>query len=146
MSQRRPIVNERIMFITTNIRQREPLFAHDPYAREAIEVFYRVQELHPFSIYGFVIMPNHCHFLVHVPVPLSISKIMNRFKMGVSHSLGLGAIWQPRYYVTFPNSPWVALRYTHQNPVKAGIVESAEDYPWSSASGKWDVVDLPDTW
>lgn len=146
MSQRRPVVNGHIMFVTTNIRHCEPLFAHDPYAREAIEVLYRVQGLHLFSLYGFVIMPDHCHFLMHVPEPLSISKIMNRYKMGVSHSIGLGAIWQPRFYIRIPKNIWAALAYTHNNPVKAGLVEYAKDYPWSSASGKWDVMDLPNNW
>ena len=28
-------------------------------------------------------------------------------------------------------------RYIEDNPVKAGLVARAEDYPWSSASPKW---------
>lgn len=29
---------------------------------------------------------------------------------------------------------WSAVRYVERNPVKAGMVEHAEDYPWSSAA------------
>ncbi len=28
---------------------------------------------------------------------------------------------------------WAAVRYVERNPVRAGIVDRAEDYPWSSA-------------
>ena len=29
---------------------------------------------------------------------------------------------------------WSAIRYVERNPVRAGMVKKAEDYPWSSAS------------
>lgn len=29
---------------------------------------------------------------------------------------------------------WNAIRYVERNPVRAGIVQRAEDYPWSSAA------------
>ena len=29
---------------------------------------------------------------------------------------------------------WQKINYIHANPVKAGLVESAKDYPWSSFS------------
>lgn len=132
------------MLVTTNVKNREPLFKNDAYAREAIEVLYRSLEMRPAFLYGFVIMPNHCHFLIQVPEEGSISTIMNRFKMGVSHSLGIGSIWQSRFHIRLIRNPWKALQYIHRNPVKAKLVEKAEDYPWSSASGKWDVMEL--TW
>jgi putative transposase len=31
---------------------------------------------------------------------------------------------------------WNAIRYVEQNPVRAGIVSRAADYPWSSAAGR----------
>jgi hypothetical protein len=30
------------------------------------------------------------------------------------------------------------LEYIHANPVRRGIVDRIEDYPYSSASGKWE--------
>ena len=39
---------------------------------------------------------------------------------------------------------WQKANYIHRNPVRAGIVENAEDYKWSSAGlylgGAWDEV------
>lgn len=129
------------MFITTNTLDRKKIFADPANAREVIDVLYRVQELHPFFLYSFVIMPNHVHLLMSVPDGGSISKIINRFKMGVSHSLGQGPIWQPRFYMKLVGNLWNVTRYIHRNPVKAGLTKNPEDYPWSSAGGKWDVTD-----
>ena len=140
--QRRPIENNELLFVTTNLHNRKSLFQNPAYAREAIEVLYRVQELHSFFLYGFVIMPDHCHLLIFPPAPSKISTIMKHWKMGVSHSIGGGPIWQSRFDARVPNDGREALRYIHENPVVAGLVESPEQYPWSSACGKWDVQEI----
>jgi putative transposase len=145
MSQRHPIQNDVVSLITTNIQRRKKIFEVSEYAREAIDVLYRVQILWPFFLYGFVIMPDHCHFLMQVPAPGSLSKIVGRYKMGVSHSLQIGPIWQPRFHMKTCSSPIDALCYIHLNPLRAGLSETPESYPWSSASGKWDVTPL-DSW
>ena len=126
------------MFITTNTLNRMRVFSNPAYAREAIETLYRVQELHPFFLYEFVIMPDHCHFLVKVPESGSVSKIMNVYKLGVAHNIGMGPIWQSRFHMILPEDPKFIRAYIQQNPVKAGLVEFADEYSWSSASGKWD--------
>ena len=43
--------------------------------------------------------------------------------------------WQGRYYSCVLGSAhlWAAARYVERNPVRAGMVERAENYPWSSA-------------
>jgi len=63
----------------------------------------------------------------------------NTYKSGLSHQLGLGPVWQPRYHLRLPQRPWEALAYIHANPVQAGIVVNAADYPWSSAGGRFDI-------
>lgn len=143
MSQRHPIQNDAIMLITTNIAKRTPLFIHAPYAYEAIETLYRVQERYLFFIYGFVIMPDHCHFLLFVPAPGSVSKIMNIYKGITSANIGLGHIWQKRFHLKIIHNANAAIRYIHNNPIKKGLAVSPQDYPWSSASEKWDTEALP---
>jgi putative transposase len=44
-------------------------------------------------------------------------------------------VWEPRYYDfnVFSEAKRIEkLRYMHRNPVKAGLVEQPEDWPWSS--------------
>lgn len=133
------------MFITTNTAHRQKIFENPVYARQAIETLYKVQNLYPFLLFGFVIMPDHCHFLLNVSAPHSISKIMKSYKIGVGHDTGLGAIWQSRFHVSIPNNAGKILEYIHLNPVRAGLVQEMDNYPWSSISKKslWDVTPLP---
>ncbi len=140
--QRHPLQDSAIMFITTNVHDRRPLFSRSEYANEVILALYRTQEIFPFFLYGFVIMPDHVHLLLSVPENGSISKIMHTFKRGSAFNIGQGSIWQSRFHLITPKNPHRALAYIHANPVQAGITLSIDDYPWSSASGKWDVSPL----
>ncbi|TSC58193.1 MAG: hypothetical protein Greene041619_753 [Candidatus Peregrinibacteria bacterium Greene0416_19] len=142
MFQRHPVQNNAMMFITTNTRDRVPVFQDAANAREAVDSLYRVQELHPFFLYSFVIMPDHCHFLLNVPSPESISRIMRVYKYGVCFNLGMSKLWQSRFHVKIISKIGPVTRYIHLNPVKAGLVATPEEYPWSSASGRWDVKEL----
>ncbi len=142
MTQRRRVQNERLMHITTNTYYADPIFRKDAHAREAIECLYRIQKLYPFLIYGFVIMPDHCHFLLYVLAPAKISQIMNSYKSGLTFDIGIPKIWQPRFHMTLPKDGRKVLKYIHDNPVEACLVKKPEDFPWSSASGNWDVAEL----
>jgi len=104
--------------VTTVTRDRTRFFESDVYAREAIECLYRVQSIRPFFLYGFVILPDHCHFLIRVPSPEKVSSIMKSYKEGVTYAIGIGKLWQPRFHILIPEKPWNTLRYIHQNPFK----------------------------
>lgn len=144
MFQRHLIQNDHLMLVTTNTYQRFPFFEEPSHAREAVECLYRVQSLYPFFLFGFVVMPDHCHFLLRVDSPGRISQIMNSFKSGLTFDTGIPKLWQSRFHIRIINrSGGKALEYIHMNPVKKSLCEKAQDYPWSSASGKWDVSELP---
>ncbi|MDD4287590.1 MAG: transposase [Candidatus Peribacteraceae bacterium] len=141
MTQRHPIQNGQMMLVTTNTCNRMRIFVDSACARQVIESLYRAQLHHPFFLHGFVVMPDHCHILLHIPENGSISKIMYCFKRSVCFEVGK-PIWQRRFHVRLVDNAWEALRYIHLNPVRQGICEAPADYPWSSASGRWDVTDL----
>jgi putative transposase len=98
MFQRHPIQNQHMMFVTTNIYNRIPVFANPAHARMATETLYDIQKEYPFFLYAFAIMPDHCHFLMHVPEHGSISKIMYQYKRAVSFHVGK-PIWQSRFHL-----------------------------------------------
>ncbi len=129
------------MLVTTNTMNRVPVFADPAYAREAVESLYRVQQSQPFFLFGFVIMPDHCHFVLTVPEFGSISKIMYAYKRAVSFEIGK-PIWQSRFHMKEAGNVSEVLKYVHANPVKKNLCEECSQYPWSSASGRWDVCDL----
>lgn len=142
MSQPHPTQNSVPMFITTNTLHREAIFSDDACARTAVENLYKIQSAFPFFLFAFVIMPDHCHFLLTVPDGGSISKIMQAYKRAVSFDVGK-PIWQRRFHQEFIRDISKVKRYVHENPVQKNLCTEANLYPWSSASGRWDIADVP---
>lgn len=142
MTQRHPVQSDVPLLITTVVRDREPIFYNQAFARETVEALYRTQERHPFLLYGFVVMPDHLHLLLKTMTPMTVALVMNRFKTCVSHSIGIGPMWQRRFHIRIVCNVYAALDYIHCNPCAAGICETPEEYPWSSACGRWDTSPL----
>jgi putative transposase len=114
-----------------------------------------------FRVYGFVIMPEHVHFLVSEPERALLANAIQSFKISSSRrSAGRrrlagesSPLWQKRYYdrnirdyAEFVEK----LRYIHRNPVKRGLVERAEGWKWSSfrhyATGEQCGVEIESQW
>ncbi len=80
-------------------------------------------------------MSNHIHLLVTEPEGAPLSTAVQVLKQRFSRTRQEEFVWEPRYhdFNVFSNDKRVEkLRYMHRNPVKAGLVEKPEDYPWSS--------------
>ncbi len=144
MSQRHPTQHGCIMLVTTVTKNRYPYFSDDTLAREAVEAIYRTQTVHTFFLFGFVIMPDHCHLLLHVPPPEKISTVIKSYKSSVSFGVARGVLWQPRFHIRIVQEPWRALQYIHENPVNEHLVTNSQAYRWSSASRLWDITELAD--
>jgi putative transposase len=91
-----------------------------------------------FKIHDFVVMPDHVHLLISVPEGMSIERAMQLIKGGFSFRLKkeakyLGEVWQKGFSeVRVDNDEsYAAIRdYIVKNPVKAGLVETPEQYPY----------------
>lgn len=132
------------MLVTTNTKSRVPIFQEPACARIAIETLYHTQLFYPFFLFHFVIMPDHAHLFLNVPEGGSVSKSIGMWKRSVCFAIGRGSLRQSRFDITYPKNIHTAIQYIWWNPVKAGLCEKPEDYPWSSASGKWDVMPMDD--
>ncbi len=92
-------------------------------------------------INGYVVMPNHIHLLMR-PVEWTISRFVSNFKTYTGQKIKIARdfsrkVWRRRFYdedITDYDSFIEHLEKLHNNPVKKGLVEFAEDYPWSSYS------------
>jgi len=92
-------------------------------------------------IWSYCLMPNHVHLIV---VPESadglcrgIGEAHRRYTRRVNLREGWrGHLWQGRFASFVMDEPHLlaAARYVERNPVKAGLVENPEDWPWSSAA------------
>ena len=86
-------------------------------------------------------MSNHVH-LIAVPAredSLSIlaRRVHGRYAQYYNARSGRsGHLWQNRFFgcMLGPTHLWSALAYVERNPVRAGMVEQAAEYPWSSAA------------
>lgn len=97
------------------------------------------RDRYEFGVLAYCLMPNHVHLAIERgPVPLS--KIMLALHFYYSQKFNsrherVGHLFQGRYkaFLVDLDRYLVALiRYIHLNPVKAGIVDRPEGYPWSS--------------
>jgi putative transposase len=92
-----------------------------------------------FELHEFVVMPDHLHLLMTLPVDMTIEKAMQLIKGGFSYRLKKecghqGEVWQGGFSevrITDGQSFMQHREYIVQNPVKAGLAIAAEQYPYS---------------
>ena len=96
---------------------------------------------HKVAVLAYCLMPNHTH-LVLVPTTTDALQFMLRplhlrYAQRVNRARDWkGHLWQGRYFASVLDERhcWAAIRYVERNPVRAGMLACAEDYPWSSAA------------
>ncbi len=98
----------------------------------------------PLRILGYTVMSNHWHFVVW-PRQGQHEQVSEFFRwLTVTHSqrwhahhgtAGMGHVYQGRFK-SFPIAAdeylLTVLRYVERNPLRAGLVEAAEDWRWGS--------------
>lgn len=88
---------------------------------------------------GYCLMDNHVHLLIETPEP-NLAVGMRRLHGGYAQLLNArhgrsGHVFQGRYgavLVTDDEQLWTTVRYIAHNPLEAGLVAAAHDWPWSS--------------
>ena len=98
-------------------------------------------ELYRVQVLGFCLMTNHVHLVLVPERAGAMAKTLREVQMRYSqyrHAVerGNGHLWQSRYY-SCPLDParlGSVMRYVELNPVRAGLVDQPETYPWSSAA------------
>jgi len=92
------------------------------------------------EVWAYCLMWNHVHFIC-VPraengLALAFNTLHMRYAQYFHKKRGLsGHLWKGRFLSCILDEPSVVeeVRYIENNPVRAGVVEQAETYPWSSA-------------
>jgi REP element-mobilizing transposase RayT len=94
-----------------------------------------------YRLLAWVIMPNHVHLVVECFGAWPLRGEVQGWKSTTAHAINRllgrkGAFWYPDYYDRFIRDERhlaAAIEYVHQNPVKAGLVATAEAWRFSSA-------------
>ena len=97
-----------------------------------------------YRLYAWVVMPNHLHSLMKRFEGFELSDIMHSLKSYTAHEankiLGrTGKFWWDEYfdrYVRDAEHFKKIMKYIENNPVKAGLCKTAEEWPFSSAYAK----------
>lgn len=92
------------------------------------------------AVHAFVLMTNHVHMLVTPADEKGVSRLMQaqgrKYVQYINHTYGrTGTLWEGRYKSTVVDAESYLLtvyRYIELNPVRAGMVNHASEYPWSS--------------
>jgi putative transposase len=131
-----------VFFATTKTSMARRLLQSERNAKLLIEVLRSNVAANKFQLHDFVIMPNHLHLLMTLPGDITIEKAMQLIKGGFSYRLKRefgyqGEVWQRGFSEVRINDRESFLQhreYIAENPVKAGLVDTAEQYPFCYTS------------
>jgi REP element-mobilizing transposase RayT len=119
-----------------------PRWLQDPrIARVVAEALaYEERVRRAYDLFAWVIMPNHVHLVLRPQGTLSAILRWLKSATATRANRVLGktgeAFWQREYFDHWIRSEKElasVVAYVEANSVKAGLVSSAEDWPWSSA-------------
>ena len=152
---RRIVVADCAHHVTQRGNQRAVVFGPDQDRSVYLNLIKRNSRDCGVSVLGYSLMPNHVHWIVTPHAEEALAEALGRTHYRYSHYFQAqratrGHLWPNRFY-SCPlgcDHLVVAMRYVEQNPVRAGFVESAEAYAWSSAQAhvtgwdEWDMLDM----
>jgi putative transposase len=131
------------LFITAVTADREPFLQTNENKQLLLDVIREVKTQHGFAMLGYAILDDHFHFLIN-PNDNDSSKLMQSIKLRFTRrfaKLNAGvekqpvSLWQRRFWdhiIRDEDDFQRHLDYIHYNPVKHGIVRSANEYLFSS--------------
>ena len=97
------------------------------------------------SVWAYCLMPNHLHVLAAPEGPDGLARAFGATNVRYTRMINgrerwTGYLWQGRF-ASFPmDEDYLrqCVRYVGLNPVRAGLVARAVDWPWSSVRGHLD--------
>ncbi|HLW83828.1 MAG TPA: transposase [Candidatus Sulfotelmatobacter sp.] len=141
-------------FITCSCYRRLPFLGAARARDRFLSILEQTRQRYRFVVVGYVVMPEHIHLLLTEPEIATPSTVMQVLKQRSAAALlpkkrrvdprqrdlfqgaaSRRAFWQARFYdfnVWTTRKRVEKLRYMHRNPVKRGLVESPEQWRWSS--------------
>jgi putative transposase len=140
-------------FFTVVTERRQAILTNDDVRNALRNAILKVRESHPFNIDAWVLLPDHLHCIWTLPEgDADFSTRWRLIKREVTFSIGekyfqenlqterkklkqQGTIWQNRFWehlIKDENDFSTHMDYLHFNPVKHGLVEKVNQWPWST--------------
>jgi len=139
---KRYYVENALVFITSVTRDRFPIFAEQESANLLLATMREVQQIHPFNLMAYVVLPDHLHLLMRTGQATSFSQVMRSIKWNFTRNYKdvksikqPVSLWQDRFWdhvirdeIDLNNH----MDYIHYNPVKHGCVDAPEKWQLST--------------
>jgi REP element-mobilizing transposase RayT len=121
-------------------RDKAALFVNEKANKHVLQIAEQACSIHRYELLAFCLMPDHLHLLVRSQEgAVDLRFFVRAMKSFCTRTLG-GRIWQKGFYehvMRTGEDVKKTAEYIINNPVRKGLVQRAEDYPWGSIVAKW---------
>jgi putative transposase len=143
--------DRRTFFLTTSAFGKQRLLQSNRMAKLLLDTIRKYRDAGRFEIHEFVVMPDHLHLLLTVGADMTVERAAQFIKGGFSYravrELGIKSeIWQRGFSevrILTAEDYRTHARYTRENPVRAGLASTPEEYPYCSAFPGWRLDPAP---
>lgn len=119
------------------------IFADDIDREHFLRLTHKAFTRYEVALHAYVLMDNHVHLLATPACATSLADAMRSLGNSYVQSFNRrhqrsGPLWQGRFHSSMLDNDRYLLsvyRYIELNPVRAGLVRTAEQHPWSSVHG-----------
>ncbi|HQW28800.1 MAG: transposase [Verrucomicrobiales bacterium] len=140
-----------VYFITTTVAGRRGILNSSAMQDVVEEVWSNGESLYGWSVGPYVIMPDHVHFFCRETseAASSLSSFVGKWKEWTSKygskrlEIAL-PLWQAGFFdhvLRSGESLREKIEYVWHNPVRGGLVDEPEDWPFKGNPGNWGVYD-----
>jgi len=130
--------NNPVYFVTFCTHRRKAILASGTVAGAFRDFAMRAYSEHNVAVGRYVIMPEHIHLFVCGPDDFVLGRWIGSLKQALTKSITCGRgdrpIWQRGFFdhlLRNDESYSQKWDYVHENPVRAGLVASVDDWPYS---------------
>jgi REP-associated tyrosine transposase len=122
-----------LYFVTFNTYRRRKLLA-DARVNSCLIGFAKLGEQRGIALGRYVIMPDHIHFFVRGGIDFVLMQWMRILKRRMSKAISAPLPhWQKGFFdhlIRHSESYSEKWEYVRQNPVRAGLVDDPDEWPW----------------
>ena len=137
--------------VTSRGNARQDIYLNDFDRTVFLDHFKRACKRYDWSCHAYCLMSNHYHLLIETGGP-TLSKGMKYINGGYTQAFNkqnkrVGHLFQGRFKAILVEKDAHLLelsRYIALNPVRAGMVRAAKDWPWSSYRATAGISDSPE--
>ncbi len=143
-------------FVTFSCYRKRPFFKDDFVFMMFLQNLKNAKEKYEFNLYGYVVMPDHVHLVLHPQQPIKLGYVIREIKSKTarqyfkenpnSNNSGKNVFWQLRCYdhnCRSLKSVLEKINYCHNNPVVRGLVKKPGDWRYSSYNWTNGIKDVP---